>query len=156
MLMLGYANPSRTPGSGLDSGWLQTSDLGCRLPDGGLQVLGRADDVVVIGGINVLPAEIERELARLERIGEVAVVGVPDPVWGHRLVALYSGDLEPTQVEHWCRANLAPHRRPRGFQRVERLPTLSSGKRDRRALLKQAEPSATGPDKVIPRQPGSL
>jgi O-succinylbenzoic acid--CoA ligase len=156
MLMLGYANPSRTPGSGLDSGWLQTSDLGCRLPDGGLQVLGRADDVVVIGGINVLPAEIERELGRLERIGEVAVVGVPDPVWGHRLVALYSGDLEPTHVEHWCRTNLAPHRRPRGFQRVERLPTLSSGKRDRRALLKQAEPSATGPDKVIPRQPGSL
>ncbi len=138
MLMLGYANRSRTPGDGLDRGWLKTSDLACRLPGGGLQVLGRADDVVVIGGINVLPVEIERELLRLDRIAEIAVVGVSDPIWGHRLVALYSGDLEPSQLEAWCRANLVSHRRPRGFKRVERLPTLSSGKRDRRALLAQA------------------
>lgn len=138
MLMLGYANPSRAPGDGLDKGWLQTSDLACRLPGGGLRVLGRADDVVVIGGINILPAEIESELGQIARIGEVAVVGVPDPVWGHRLVAFYTGDLEPAQVEAWCRTNLASHRRPRGFHRVECLPTLSSGKRDRQALLAQA------------------
>ncbi len=138
MLMLGYANPNRRPGDGLDNGWLQTSDLACRWPSGGLRVLGRADDMVAIGGINVLPAEIEPELARLARIGEVAVVGVPDPVWGHRLIALYTGDLEPAQLEAWCRANLASHMRPREFQRVERLATLNSGKRDRRALLAQA------------------
>ena len=139
MLMLGYANPARRPGDGLHDGWLRTSDLGCRLPGGGLQVQGRADDVVLIAGINVLPAEIERELARHEQLAEVAVVGVPDPTWGHRLVALYTGELEPAQLEAWCRSNLPSHRRPRSFARLERLPTLSTGKRDRQALIAQAE-----------------
>ncbi|MEA1051473.1 AMP-binding protein [Lamprobacter modestohalophilus] len=139
MLMLGYANPTRTPGHGLDNGWLQTSDLACRLPSGSLQVLGRADDVVLIAGINVLPAEIERELAQLDQIAEIAVIGVPDPTWGHRLVALYVGKLEPAQLEAWCRNNLPSHQRPRSFARLERLPTLSAGKRDRRALFAHAE-----------------
>ncbi|MBK1617760.1 hypothetical protein CKO42_04680 [Lamprobacter modestohalophilus] len=139
MLMLGYANPTRTPGHGLDNGWLQTSDLACRLPSGNLQVLGRADDVVLIAGINVLPAEIERELAQLDQIAEIAIIGVPDPTWGHRLVALYVGELEPAQLEAWCRSNLSSHRRPRTFARLEHLPTLRSGKRDRQRLIAQAE-----------------
>ncbi|WP_338073179.1 class I adenylate-forming enzyme family protein [Halochromatium salexigens] len=138
MLMLGYANPARRPGEGLDDGWLQTSDLACRLPGGGLQVLGRADDVVLIAGINVLPAEIEREIAQLDRITEVAVVGVPDPTWGHRLVALYTGSLAPSMLAAWCRDNLPSHQRPRGFARLDSLPMLSSGKRDRRALAARA------------------
>jgi O-succinylbenzoic acid--CoA ligase len=145
MLMLGYANPRRTAGDGIDEGWLQTSDLACRLPGGGLQVLGRSDDVVLIAGSNVLPAEIERELARLDLITEVAVVGVPDPTWGHRLVALYTGNLEPTQLEAWCRSNLPSHRRPRAFARLETLPTLSSGKRDKRGLAARAAAIAAQP-----------
>lgn len=143
MLMLGYANPRRSLGEGLTDGWLQTSDLACQLPSGGLQVQGRADDVVLIAGINVLPAEIERELTRLEQIDEVAVVGVSDPTWGHRLVALYAGDLKPAQLEAWCRSKLPSHRRPRSFARLERLPTLSCGKRDRQALIAHAEALAT-------------
>lgn len=139
MLMLGYANPTRKPGAGLDDGWLQTSDLACRLPGGGIQILGRADDVVLIAGINVLPAEIEQELAQLDQIAEIAVIGVPDPTWGHRLVALYVGELEPPQLEAWCRSNLPSHQRPRMFARLESLPTLSSGKPDRRALIARAE-----------------
>ncbi len=146
MLMLGYAHPARTPGEGLDDdGWLQTSDLACRLPGGGLQVLGRTDDVVLIAGINVLPTEIEREIAQLDRIAEVAVVGVPDPTWGHRLVALYTGSLAPSVLETWCRAHLPSHQRPRGFARLDVLPTLSSGKRDRRALaVRAAEVAQSG------------
>ncbi len=139
MLMLGYANPTRTPGVGLDDGWLQTSDLACRLPGSGLDVLGRADDVVLIAGLNVLPADIERQLARLEQIADIAVIGVSDPTWGHRLVALYVGDFEPAQLEVWCRSHLPSHLRPRLFARMEHLPTLSSGKRDRRALMVHAE-----------------
>ncbi|WP_462321684.1 class I adenylate-forming enzyme family protein [Halochromatium sp.] len=139
MLMLGYANPTRTPGEGLVDGWLQTSDLACRRSAGGLEVRGRADDMVLIAGINVLPAEIEHELARLDQITEVAVVGVPDPTWGHRLAALYTGNLEPLELETWCRSHLSSHQRPRAFARLDTLPRLSSGKRDRQALIACAQ-----------------
>jgi len=138
MLMLGYANPARTPGDGLADGWMQTSDLACQSPGGGLQVLGRADDAVLIAGINVLPVDIERELERIDQIAEVAIVGVPDPTWGHQLVALYNGPIEPAQLDAWCRNHLPSHQRPRAFVRLEALPTLSSGKRDRRALASRA------------------
>jgi O-succinylbenzoic acid--CoA ligase len=155
MLMLGYANPTRSPGDGLTDGWLQTSDLGCRLPNGGLQILGRADDVVLIAGINVLPAEIEREIARLEQITEIAVIGVPDPTWGHRLVALYVGELEPAQLDAWCRDNLPSHQRPRTIARLASLPTLSAGKPDRRALIALAESAGAQAERARMSDSGS-
>jgi O-succinylbenzoic acid--CoA ligase len=140
MLMAGYADSRRQPGDGLSAGgWLATSDLGCRAPDGTLRVLGRADEVLVIGGVNVLPAEIERRLAAAPGIGEVAVAGVPEPVWGHRLVAVYTGAVDPAALDAWCRTNLPSVERPRGFRRVAGLPVLASGKLDRRALVRCIE-----------------
>jgi O-succinylbenzoic acid--CoA ligase len=135
MIMAGYANPRRQSGDGLSAdGWLTTSDLACHTPDGTLRVLGRADEVLVIGGVNVLPAQVERRLAAAPGIGEVAVAGVPEPVWGHRLVACYTGPAEPAGLDAWCRAHLPGAERPRGFRRVPRLPLLASGKLDRGAL----------------------
>jgi len=127
MLMAGYANPRRSRGDGLDAGgWLVTSDLACREAGGRLRVLGRADDCLVIGGVNVPPAQVERALSAAPGIGDVAVIGVPEPVWGHRLVAVYTGPIAAADLDAWCRA--------RGFRRVARLPLLPSGKLDRRAL----------------------
>jgi O-succinylbenzoic acid--CoA ligase len=140
MLMAGYANPRRQPGDGLSAdGWLTTSDLACHTPDGTLRVLGRADEVLVIGGVNVLPAAIERRLAAAPGIGEVAVAGVPEPVWGRRLIAVYTGPVDPARLDAWCRANLPSAERPRGFRRVAGLPVLASGKLDRRALVRSIE-----------------
>ena len=138
MLMLGYANRERETGLGLENGWLQTNDLGCLDPSGYLKVAGRADEAVVIAGINVLPADVERRLVDLGGVDEVAVVGVPDEIWGHRLVAFFTGTLEPANVERWCRHSLPSHLRPRGFARVSRLPLLASGKPDRKALASRA------------------
>jgi len=152
MVMAGYANPDRRRGDGLSAGgWLTTADLGCRTPDGGLRVIGRADEVLVIGGVNVLPAAVERRLAAAPGIGEVAVTGVPEPVWGHRLVALYAGPADAGALDAWCRANLPGAERPRGFRRVAGLPLLASGKVDRQALAAIAAAPADEPERGEPR-----
>ncbi len=133
-VMAGYANPERRPGSGLADGWFTTADLACRAPDGVLRVLGRADEVLVTGGVKVHPGWVESRLADAPGIGSVAVVGVPDPVWGERLVALYTGPAEPAALARWCRERLPGPERPRDFRPRHELPMLPSGKLDRRAL----------------------
>jgi O-succinylbenzoic acid--CoA ligase len=138
MVMLGYATPTRVCGVGLERGWLTTNDLGCLMPDGGLRVVGRADDALVVAGINVFPSDVETRLSALHAIGEVAVTGIPNAAWGHRLVALYTGPLEPAVLEQWCRKSLPSHLRPRGFARVEQLPQLASGKRNLKAITRLA------------------
>jgi len=144
MLMAGYANPERRTGVGLDQGWLGTSDLACIDENGGLRVLGRADDALVIGGVTVLPAAVEERLAALPGIEAVAVVGVPHPVWGRTLAACYAGACGRADLERWCRANLPGAERPRIFVPCARLPLLASGKVDRAALTATAASADDG------------
>ena len=138
LVMAGYANPARIPGTGLEGGWFTASDLACLERGGGLRVLGRADEVLVTGGIKVHPAGVEVALTEAPGVRDLAVVGVEDPVWGERLVALYSGESTPAELEAWCRARLPGPERPRAFVALSELPTLSSGKRDRRRLRELA------------------
>ncbi len=145
-LMRGYANPQRQGGDGLVDGWFITGDLGYldHDPDsecGSLVLLGRADDVLVSGGVNVQPASVEAKLGACPGIGRVGVTGLPDPRWGQRLVALYTGPARPDAVEHWCRQNLATAERPRRFVPLPALPLLGPGKLDRRRLRELAAQS---------------
>ncbi|PZS22604.1 MAG: AMP-dependent synthetase [Pseudonocardiales bacterium] len=88
MLATGYLDdPERTAGSFRD-GWFRTSDLGRREGQGRLQVLGRADDVIITGGLNVAPAEVEAVLTALPGVAAACVVGLPDPEWGQRVTAV--------------------------------------------------------------------
>jgi O-succinylbenzoic acid--CoA ligase len=142
VVMAGYANSERIPGVGLTDGWFTTSDLGCRGPDGALQILGRADEVLVTGGVNVHPGRVEAILAEAPGVSEAAVVGVADPVWGQRLVALYRGEATPAALDAWCRVRLPGAERPRLFLPLPELPVLASGKLDRcglRALAQAAD-----------------
>lgn len=135
MLMSGYANPERHAGLGLDpDGWLTTADLACLTTAGRLRVRGRADERLVIAGVNVDPHDVERQLGTCPGLGECALVGLPDPVWGHTLVALYLGPVEAAVADQWCRANLPSPSRPRLFLRLSDWPLLASGKRDRARL----------------------
>jgi O-succinylbenzoic acid--CoA ligase len=134
VVMAGYANPRRVPGLGLADGWFTTSDLACRGADGDLCILGRADDVLVTGGVNVHPARVESLLAGAPGVGSVAVVGVADPIWGARLVALYTGEAMTTDLDQWCREHLPGAERPRTFMPLAELPVLESGKLDRGRL----------------------
>ncbi|EXJ15548.1 AMP-binding protein [Imhoffiella purpurea] len=143
VVMAGYANPERRPGDGIEDGWFEAADLACFTDEGQLRILGRADDVLVVGGANVSRARIEAELSRMPGIGDVLIVDLPDPVWGHRLVAVYSGAVSALQVETWCGAHLTGPERPRAFKRLSPFPLLDSGKLDRRGiadLVRSADP----------------
>ncbi|NOV96122.1 AMP-binding protein [Isoptericola halotolerans] len=125
---------------GPDGRWFRTSDLGV-VDDGVLRVLGRADDVVVTGGVNVAPTAVETVLGEL--LGaEVCVVGVPHDEWGQELVAVLSdavgGDGEATElarVRSAVAARLGPAAAPRRLLRVADLPLRGPGKVDRAAVV---------------------
>lgn len=129
-VMLGYAD-----GSGVDSaGWLTTGDLGAIDADGRLSVLGRADDMLISGGRNVHPQEVEACLAACPGVDDVAVTGLPDPVWGDVVVALVVGRVEPADLFEHARRHLPNAAQPRRFHRVDQLPRNATGKLDRPAL----------------------
>lgn len=118
-------------------GWLRTRDLGSLDDRGRLYVLGRRFDLIISGGENIYPAEIENVLLRHAEIADVAVVGVEDATWGHLPVALFvprSPQLSPSELESWCRTHLAGFKVPRRFSMVAMLPRNASGKLDRAAL----------------------
>jgi O-succinylbenzoic acid--CoA ligase len=131
--------------------WLVTNDLGSIDREGALEVHGRADDVVVSGGVNVDPVAVETALAGHPEVGEVMVVGVPDAEWGEALVCLYTGAVDQGEIEEWARQKLPGHQVPKGWLRVEALPRTSLGKPDRPAAG-GVYLSSTGPE---PR-PGTL
>lgn len=114
--------------------WLRTSDLGALDMDGRLTVLGRADDIIVTGGVNVAPAPVEELLSTLPGIREACVVGVPDEEWGQAVVAVIAGEPPPLdEVRTLVAERLGPAAAPRRVVVVPALPTRGPGKPDRRA-----------------------
>jgi o-succinylbenzoate---CoA ligase len=112
-----------------------THDLG-RWSQGRLEVLGRADDVIVTGGVNVPAAMVERVLARHPSVQALAVVGAPDGEWGERVVAVVQS-REPLSVEQlraFAADQLEAAALPRSVVLVDALPMLASGKPDKEAL----------------------
>lgn len=135
-VMAGYLDGSS---SGLDTdGWLTTGDLG-RLDDAGrLTVLGRADDMLISGGRNVHPQEIESCLAGCPGVVDVAVTGLPDPVWGDLVVALVVGPIDRDALLAHARQHLPAAALPRRIRHLERLPRNAAGKLERAALRQLA------------------
>jgi O-succinylbenzoic acid--CoA ligase len=133
-VMAGYLNPEQRPGDGLDDGWLSTADLGRISADGEITILGRADDVLISGGVNVHPLEVESQLAACPGISDVAVTAVSDPIWGDSLVALVVGTADAEAIRDWSRGHLASAQQPRRIMRIERLPRNAMGKLERSTL----------------------
>ena len=126
--------------SSLDpGGWFATRDRG-RLDSGGyLFIEGRADDTIIRGGENIAPAEIEDVLLSHPGITEAAVVGVPDPEWGQRLVAVLVGDGDPAEIQQWVRDRLRSSKTPDTIVFRADLPRTDTGKLLRRTLLAELE-----------------
>lgn len=127
--------------------WFVTSDLGRTTDDGRLEVLGRADDVLVTGGTKVAPLAVERVLAGCPGVREALVVGVPDPHWGQAVTALVvpTGDGPPTLADLRARVaeRLGPPAAPRRLVLLDALPLLGSGKPDRRSATALAATTGT-------------
>jgi len=126
----------------LDDGerWFVTQDLGETDDDGRLRVLGRRDDMIVTGGVNVAPAAVESVLSTLVT-GGVGVVGVPDDEWGRAVVAVLTpaaGDVDLAALREHVRRSLGAAAAPRHVVVVDRLPEKGPGKVDRVALERHA------------------
>jgi malonyl-CoA/methylmalonyl-CoA synthetase len=111
-------------------GWFRTGDIAVRSADGYFTLRGRAGDLIIRGGFNIYPREIEEVLLEDGRVREVAVVGVGDSVQGEVPVAYFAGDasLLPEDLEARCRSQLASFKVPRSFVRVDSLPRTALGK----------------------------
>jgi len=131
-LMRGYlGRPSFEPG-----GWFDTGDRGALGPDGTLHIRGRSDEMIVTGGENVFPQEVEAALAGLEGVEALCVVGIPDPEWGQRVAALYVGSAEPREAAAAAKARLPDFRCPSRWKRTDRLPLGPTGKPSRSAAAR--------------------
>jgi len=137
-VMRGYWRNEEATASTLRGGGLHTGDLGYVDDEGYLYVVDRAKDMLITGGLNVYPAEIERVLAALPGITELAVIGVPHDAWGEAPAVIACTDgrtLDATVVLDACRATLGAYKLPRFVvQRDEPLPRNMSGKVLKREL----------------------
>lgn len=138
----GYWNRPDADAKAIRDGWYATGDVGRIDEDGDLWVVGRVDDMVISGGENVHPVEVEDVLARAPGVREVAVIGAPDDRWGQRVVACVVADEGVTaeQLDAYCLASerLARFKRPREYRFLSELPKSPSGKILRRMLRSDA------------------
>jgi acyl-CoA synthetase (AMP-forming)/AMP-acid ligase II len=128
--------------SSLDpDGWFATRDLGRLDAEGFLFIEGRADDTIIRGGENIAPAEIEDVLLAHPGVSEAAVIGLPDPEWGQRLVAVLVGDGDPAEIKTWVRERLRSSKTPDTIVFRGELPKTETGKLLRRVLLAELDPA---------------
>lgn len=123
-----------------ETGYYTTQDLGQIDEKGWICVLGRRDDVVISGGVNIHPQEIEERLIAHPCVFDAAVVGVPDPKWGealHAYLQLVDGAECPSNenLQAWCKAQLSPYKCPKAFHWRPSIPRDSLGKLQRRYLI---------------------
>jgi long-chain acyl-CoA synthetase len=109
-------------------------DLGRLDADGYLWLDGRREDLIITGGVNVYPAEVESVLSAHPGVSDVAVYAVPDARWGQRVVASVVGSATPAELDAWARERLAPPKRPKEYRAIAALPRTLTGKVRRREL----------------------
>src|SRR5689334_19167742 len=131
-----YGDPEKTATAWRGSAFT-VGDLGRLDDDGYLWLDGRRDDLVISGGVNVYPLEVEQALADLPGLDDVAVFGVDDERWGQRVCAAVVGDVTPEAVLAWARERLAPYKVPKEVHRVAELPRTGTGKVTRSRLATQ-------------------
>jgi len=122
-------------------GWLRTGDMGWMDEEGYIYLAGRADDMIIRGGENISPEEVEDVLHSHPKVEEAAVIGVPDPEWGQEpraVVVLKKGEVTtPEEIIEYCRSRLAGFKRPRSVVFIDALPRNPMGKVLRKKLREE-------------------
>ena len=137
VLFDGYAGRPDLTAEVLADGWFATGDIG-RLENGALEVLGRADDVAVSGGVNVALDAVTAVVLTVPGVRDAVAVGVPDDEWGARVVAVVVGDTDLPAVRGAVSARLPRSWAPQGLVSVDTLPLLDTGKVDQVTVQKLA------------------
>ncbi|RLB36634.1 MAG: acyl-CoA synthetase, partial [Deltaproteobacteria bacterium] len=137
-VMVGYYKDPEATAETLRGGWLHTGDLGRVDEEGFLYIVDRKKDMIITGGENIFPREIEEVLYAHPKILEAAVIGLPDPQWGervHAVVVLKEGQqMTEEEVIDYCKANLASFKKPKSVEFVDLLPRSAAGKVLKRVL----------------------
>ncbi|RHW25073.1 AMP-dependent synthetase [Nocardioides immobilis] len=137
-VMRGYLGRPADTAAVIVDGWLRTGDIGHVDADGYLTLVGRSKEMIIRGGENIYPKEIEDVLASDPSVLEAAVIGVPDETWGEIVVAFVQArpgqTVDPKALEARCAANLSGYKRPKRIHVVEALPKNAVGKLDKRSL----------------------
>ena len=132
-----WQRPEATRAAWTADGWFKTGDLGYTGADGYIYLSGRAGDLIITGGFNVYPREVEDLLIQLSGVREVAVVGLPDADLGERVVAAIVGEVNPGAVLEHCARHLAGFKKPKEIHRVPSLPRNALGKVQKHVLREQ-------------------
>jgi long-chain acyl-CoA synthetase len=142
-VMKGYlSNPEGTRSAFWEGGWLRTGDIGLFDPDGYLYIVDRLKDLIITGGENVYPREVEEVLYTYPEVAECAVVGFPDKEWGERVTAFIvlkdkGQQLDSRELKSFLKAHLTSFKVPKEFIVLDELPKGSTGKTLKRELKRQ-------------------
>ena len=133
-LMLGYDHNIEETKAVIKDGWVYTGDIAYKDEDGYMYIVDRKKDVIISGGVNIYPREIEEVLAKHDAVLESCVIGVPHEEWGEtvKAIVVLKGDVTEEELQIFVSTYLADYKRPRKFEFVEQLPRNASGK-----ILKQ-------------------
>jgi acyl-CoA synthetase (AMP-forming)/AMP-acid ligase II len=150
-VMEGYWNNPAASEEALRGGWLHTGDLGSFDEEGFLTLRDRSKDMIISGGSNIYPREIEEVLLRHPELVEVSVVGRPHPEWGEEVIAFVvpraAAKVAPEELDRLCLDHIARFKRPRHYRFVDALPKNNYGKvlkTELRRLLAQSSSQESG------------
>ena len=128
VIMAGYWRNDEASAASLRGGWLHTGDVGIFDQEGYLHLKDRSKDLIISGGSNIYPREVEEVLLTHGKVREVSVIGRPDREWGEVVVAYVVGEATPKELDALCLAHIARFKRPKDYVFVDTLPKNNYGK----------------------------
>jgi fatty-acyl-CoA synthase len=132
-VMMGYYKmPKETAEAKVDGGWVRTGDLAIKTKEGYYKITGRIKDMIIRGGENIYPREIEEFLYKFDKISDVQVVGIPDKKYGEEVMAFIipaeGVDITQEEIKEFCKGKIADYKIPKYIEIVDKYPMTASGK----------------------------
>lgn len=139
MLFDGYLNNEEETKKVLQGDWATVYDIAKIDEEGYLYILGRQNDMIIYGGMNIYPQEIEQVLIKYDGVEEAIVLGVKDEYWGEKVAAFIKGNVPLSSLKNYCLQNLSSYKIPRVWRKVENFPHTTGGKISRQEVRKWFE-----------------